>query len=209
MIAGGTTTAPARSTLLGVRLLPAPAGEPQTIHLADGSVLVPLARVGRDGTTQPLTGGGAAAAPVAPVPAPAPVPASAPVAAPAPVSAAVPPAAGFEPKGFLYNDRYFRKFHAAGGIDVSDVRRVEERATRATFAYLLEEEPNVDDFGVTGVRMRRADPVGDSDLLRINPRAHWVVDVDGVQGDRVLRSIPSVVNSDGAVFVDPRIRGGS
>lgn len=192
--------------LLGERLLPAPAGEPQTIHLNDGSMLVPVARVDASGSRTPLTGGpGSAqlqysAAPSAPA-------ATAPAVVPN-VSAGGANATGFEPLGFLYNDRYFKKFHDAGGLDLANDAKVKERAVRSTFAYLLEEEPNVDDFGVTGVNVRRPDPAADADLLRINPRAHYVIDVLGVQGNGVQRSIPSVMNSDGAVFVDPRIGRG-
>lgn len=193
---GGPVPAPAQPTLLGVKMLPAPHGQPQTIHLADGSMLVPLARVRADGTRVPLSVGGTMPAP--PMPAAAAAPA-------APVAGG---GAAFEPRGFLYDDRYFRKFHDAGGIDVEDMEKVEERTIRSTFAYLLEEEPEVDDFGVTNVRMRRAHPHADVDLFTINPRAHWIVDVEGVQGDGRKRSIPSVVNRDGAVFVDPRVRNG-
>ena len=219
---GGPVAAPSQPVLLGERLLPAPAGEPQTLHLSDGSMLVPIARVDASGSRVPLsggpaslplrtatlaptvtavagiasavTGGGAAASPAAPAATPT-----------VPVAGAE---QAFEPLGFLYNDRYFKKFHDAGGIDLGDSKAVQERAVRSTFAYLLEEEPNVDDFGVTGVSVRRADPAADADLLRVNPRAHYVIDVHGVQGDGTQRSIPSVMNSDGAVFVDPRINRG-
>ncbi len=207
---GGPIAAPSQPVLLGERLLPAPAGEPQTLHLNDGSMLVPVARVDASGNRTPLSGGpgsvplnySAAAVTAAPAAAPA---AAAAAPAAAPVSGG---GSGFEPLGFLYNDRYFKKFHDAGGIDLNDDGAVKERSVRSTFAYLLEEEPNVDDFGVTGVSYRKADPVADADLYRINPRAHWIIDVHGVQGDGVVRSIPSVMNSDGAVFVDPRVGRG-
>lgn len=198
---GGPIAAPSQPVLLGERLLPAPVGEPQTIHLNDGSMLVPVARVDASGARTPLTGG-PGSAPLSYAAAPA-VAAAAPAAAPV-----VGGGSGFEPLGFLYNDRYFKKFHDAGGIDLNDDKAVKERSVRSTFAYLLEEEPNVDDFGVTGVSYRKADPVADADLLKIDPRAHWIIDVNGVQGDGVARSIPSVMNSDGAVFVDPRIGRG-
>jgi hypothetical protein len=256
----GPISAPKLPTLLGERLLPAPTGEPQTLHLNDGSMLVPIAWIDAWGARMPLAGGpGSArlstttrpappapvepapvepaivepapvepapvepapveAAPVEPVPVFASTPTPAAPAAPAaegapavPIATEVPTtgggAADFEPVGFLYNDRYFRKFHDAGGIDVNDQRAVEERVVRSTFAYLLEEEPDVDDFGVTSVHLRKVDPQADSDLLRINPRALYHADVAGIQGDGVTRSIPSVVNSDGAVFVDPRIHRG-
>lgn len=197
---GGPIAAPSQPVLLGERLLPAPAGEPQTIHLNDGSMLVPVARVDGTGNRTALSGG----------PGSTPLSYSAAPAAPA-TPAAAPVAGGggaFEPLGFLYDDRYFKKFHDAGGIDLNDDSAVKERSVRSTFAYLLEEEPNVDDFGVTGVSYRKADPVADADLFKINPRAHWIIDVNGVQGDGVGRSIPSVMNSDGAMFVDPRITRG-
>jgi hypothetical protein len=223
---GGPVAAPSQPALLGERLLPAPIGEPQTIHLPDGSMLVPIARVDASGNRIPLTGG-AGSAPLmggggnAAVETPAQQAArtsgitgggvlrAAPGTAVSAAGAAV-PAAGdvFEPLGFLYNDKYFKKFHDAGGINVDDRAKVEERAIRSTFAYLLEEEPDVDDFGVTGVTIRAADPATDSDLLNVNPRSHLLVDVHGVQGNGVRRTIPSVMNRDGAVFVDPRIGRG-
>ncbi len=206
---GGPIAAPTQPVLLGERLLPAPVGQPQTIHLNDGSMLVPVARVDASGSRTPLAGGPGSAPLATAVAAAAGPAAAAPVAVPVTAPAAAPVAgggaAGFEPLGFLYNDRYFKKFHDAGGISLDDSKAVQERVVKSTFAYLLEEEPNVDDFGVTGVNVRRADPVADADLFKINPRAHYIVDVNGVQGNGVARSIPSVMNADGAVFVDPRI----
>lgn len=199
--------------LLGEKLLPAPVGEPQTLHLPDGSMLVPVARVDAAGNRTPLTGG-AGSAPLRSAATAAPAAASAAEDAPAaiaPATAATPVSGGgdaaFEPHGFLYNDRYFAKFHDAGGIDLADSAAVEERAVKSTFAYLLKEEPEVDDFGVTDVKVRPADATADADLLHINPRAHFVIDVNGVTGTGRHKSIPSVMNRDGAVFVDPRIRG--
>jgi len=146
----------------------------------------------------PPVAGETPTAPIAPPP-----PATEPVAAPVTAPPARPP---FEPKAFLYDDRFFKKFHAAGGIDVKDMNKVEDRIIRATFAYILAEEPDVDDLGITEVRIRLVDPIANADLLRVNPRALYIVDVIGVQGDGTERTIPSVFNSDGAVFVDPRIR---
>lgn len=182
---GGGAPRPAATSqgLVGMHLLQAPSGAaPGPIQLGDGSVLVPLARVER-GIAVPLAPGSPA------------------VAAAAPPTIATP----FEPKGFLYDDRYFAKFHDAAPIDLADRDSVERRAAKATMSYLVEEEPGVDDFGVTAITMRRADPIADRDLLTIDPRAHWIIDVAGVRGDGTPKSIPSIMNSDGAVFVDPRI----
>jgi hypothetical protein len=72
-------------------------------------------------------------------------------------------------------------------------------------SYLVEEEPDVDDFGVSNIELRRVDPAADRDLLTVNPHASYVADVSGVTGDGTAKSVPSVINDDGAVFVDPRI----
>ena len=206
---GGPVAAPTQPALLGERLLPAPVGEPQTIHLSDGSMLVPIARVDASGNRIPLSGG----------------PGSAPLtgggntaatqtaggtlhaAEGAPVSADGVAHADddFEPLGFLYNDNYYKRYFDGGGIDTNDRGQVEERAVESTILYLHDKEPNVDDFGVTGIGLRRADAVTDKDLLEINPRAQWIIDVHGVQGDGKERTIPTVMNRDGATFTDPRI----
>jgi len=207
---GGPVAAPTQPTLLGVVALTPPKGEaPKTITLPDGSLLVPLGPVGSPAANAASVslapkvaaahGGGAAAA-VAPT-----------AASTSSHTAATggglitPTASGFEPKGFLYNDRYFAKFHAAGGIDLADKNAVERRMAKSTMAYLLEEEPEVDDFGITGIDVRRADPAADRDLLTVNPRSHYVADVKGVDGNGRGKSIPLVMNGDGAVFVDPRV----
>lgn len=214
---GGPVAAPTNPTLLGEQLLPAPVGEPQTLHLPDGSILVPIARVDASGNriplaggagSAPLTGGGANAAP-APVPAPAPAVGGAlHVAEGAQVTADGAAVADndFEPLGFLYNDNYYKRYFDGGGIDVNNRSQVEERATESTFLYLHDKEPEVDDFGITGVAVRPVDPAADGDLLRINPRAKYVIAVHGVQGNGVQRSIPTVMNADGATFTDPLIR---
>jgi len=110
----------------------------------------------------------------------------------------------FEPKGFLYNDRYFAKFHDAKAIDLADTSAIERRVAKATMAYLLEELPDVDDFGIQSISMRPVDPVADRDLLHVNPRAHYIVEVHGVDGMGAPMDIPVVFNRDGAVFVDPK-----
>jgi hypothetical protein len=205
-IGGGPTPAPAQPTLLGVKLLPAPAGQPQTIHLADGSLLVPLARVQtvQGSAPQPARAATAPASASTSTPVPA-VAAAEPASTPAAPAAVAGGGGAFTPKGFLYNDRYFAKFHDASPIDFSDVEEVERRATKATMSYLVEEEPNVDDYGVTDVEIRQVDQVADRDLLTVNPHAKLVIDVHGVQGTGEAKSIPSVMNDDGSVFVDPRI----
>lgn len=206
---GGPVAASSNGALLGTHLLPAPAGQPQPIHLPDGSVLVPLAIVDGSGRQLPLTQGGALAPSNPTTSGGGPAPS---VAMNAPVVTA--PAGGartaaFEPKGFLYNDLYFAKFHDAKPIDLNDRDAVERRMAKSTMAYLLEEEPEVDDFGIREIRVRRADPARDQDLLTVNPRSHWVADVvgvDGTTGTPKDKVIPLVMNSDGAVFVDPRVR---
>lgn len=215
--------APAQPTLLGVVALTPPPGQPaKTITLPDGSTLVPLGPVGSASANAAQAslapqvasahGGGAAAAPTAagPVAAQPQAGQQAQAQAQAPTSATPSPtgggaAAGFEPKGFLYNDRYFAKFHAAGGIDLADKDAVERRMAKSTMSYLVEEEPDVDDFGITSIDVRRADSNADRDLLNVNPRSHYVADVKGVDGTGRGKSIPLVMNVDGAVFVDPRI----
>lgn len=213
---GGPIAALTNPTLLGERLLPAPLGEPQTLHLPDGSMLVPIARVDAAGSRIPLTGGAG----------------SAPLTGGGDVAAATAAAAAsggvlhaaegaqvtasgaavadddFEPLGFLYNDNYYKRYFDGGGIDVSDRGKVEERAVESTFLYLKDKEPAVDDFGITGVAVRTVDPHADRDLLTVNPRARYVIDVHGVQGNGTQRSIPTVMNGDGATFTDPLIKRG-
>ncbi|MCW2927222.1 MAG: hypothetical protein JWM86_1190 [Thermoleophilia bacterium] len=196
---GGPVAAPSQPTLLGVKLLPAPAGEPQTLHLPDGSMLVPLAKVDALGRQSALRGGQAA-------------PAAAPTAAARPIdlvptTGAARPAA-FEPKGFLFRGDYYKKFEDDTRIDLANIRQVEEKVTRGTLDHVKEDEPELHGFGVTNVTTRRVDPNTDRDLLNINPGAYYVVDVAGVAGTGQAKSIPSVVNADGSVFVDPRLKGG-
>jgi hypothetical protein len=189
-IGGGPTPAPAQPTLLGVTLLPAPAGQPQTIHLADGSMLVPLARVSHSSAAPAPS-----AISVAPAPAPAPAPAAV-------------PAADFTPKGFLYRGNYYKRFQDETAIDLANLDQVEDKVTRGTLDHVKEDEPGMNGFGVTNIATRRVDRTADADLLNVNPHAVYVVDVSGVSGTGDSRSIPSVVNDDGSVYVDPRIRTG-
>ncbi len=186
---GGPTAAPSQPALLGEKILPAPVGEPQTIHLADGSMLVPVARVDATGNRTPLTGG----------------PGSAPLQYNASMSTPAFAPAAHAPVALLYNDLYFKKYFDGGNFNANDSEKVKERAIESTFLYLLDKEPNVDDFGVNDVKVRRADPAADRDLLTIDPNAQWIIDVHGVQGDGTKRSIPSVMNADGATYTDPRI----
>lgn len=215
--AGGPIAAPTNPTLLGERLLPAPVGEPQTLHLPDGSMLVPIARVDASGAriplaggagSAPLTGGGAAAAPSAATAAASGGMLHAAEGAQVTAGGAAIADADFEPLGFLYNDNYYKRYFDGGGIDVGNRSQVEERATESTFLYLHDKEPAVDDFGITGIAVRDVDANADRDLLAINPRARYVIDVHGVQGNGVQRSIPTVMNGDGATFTDPRLKGG-
>lgn len=219
---GGPVAAPSQPALLGEMTLPAPTGEPQTIHLPDGSLLVPIARVDASGSRIPLAGGAGSApltggggvteAPAAQMS----VPTSA-----SGAGGSLHAAEGaqltadgraiadddFEPLGMLYNGDYYKRYFDGGGLDVNDRGALEERAVESTILYLRDKEPEVDDFGVTGIGMRPADPATDQDLLNVNPRAKWIVDVHGVQGDGTQRTIPTVINEDGATFTDPRIRG--
>lgn len=208
---GGPVPAPAQPTLLGVKLLPAPAGAPQTIHLADGSMLVPLAKVGADGAMRPLHGGGAAAAPAAAGAAAASRATPASPATPASTSPATSTAPGggshFEP-GFMFRGDYYRKFLDRTAIDMANLDQVKEKVVRGTIDKVMTDEPELNGFGVTEVRTRHVDRVADRDLLTINPDATYVVDVSGVGGNGEARSIPSVVDADGDVFVDPRLRNG-
>jgi hypothetical protein len=200
---GGPVPAPTQPALLGEHLLPAPVGEPQTIHLPDGSTLVPVARVDAYGNRVPLTGGAGSAPMVGG--------GTAHVAEGAVVSAdGRIDAAGreFEPLSFLYNGNYYKQYFEDGGINVADRGQVEERASESTYMYLLDKEPAVDDFGITGIATRRVDPARDQDLLNVNPNAYWIIEVSGVQGNGVQRMIPTVMNEDGATFTDPRLSKG-
>lgn len=200
---GGPVAAPTQPTLLGTKLLPAPAGEPQTIHMPDGTMLVPLARVDAAGRQTALNtpAASAAAANVTPV-------ATRPVTVTPTAAAPVTAGAGFEPKGFLFRGNYYKKFEDNTKIDLANLRQVEEKVTRGTLDHVKEDEPELNGFGVTNVSTRRVDRVADADLLNINPNAVYVVDVAGVAGTGQAKSIPSVVNADGSVFVDPKIRNG-
>ncbi|MCB0878431.1 MAG: hypothetical protein KDC46_05565 [Thermoleophilia bacterium] len=213
---GGPVAAPANQAYLGEQTLPAPVGQPQTLHLPDGSMLVPIARVDASGNrtplaggagSAPLTGGGADAAAAAQTPA---AGGALHAAEGAQVTAGGQAIADddFEPMGFLYNGDYYKRYFEDGGIDVNDRTAVEERSIESTFKYLKDREPEVDDFGITGVGVRRVDPSRDGDLLHVNPRALYVVDVHGVQGNGHQRSIPTVMNQDGTTFTDPRLRIG-
>jgi hypothetical protein len=204
---GGPVAAPTQPVLLGERLLPAPAGEPQTIHLNDGSMLVPVARVDASGNRVPLAGGpGSARLATAPAAAaPAAAPAIAPAAA-APAAAQATGGGAAAPIALLYNDLYFKQYFSGGnGFDSNNPEKVRERAIESTILYLHDKEPNVDDFGITAVDTRPVDAGADADLLKIDPNAKFVIDVKGVQGDGVARSIPSVMNHDGTTYTDPRI----
>jgi hypothetical protein len=214
----GPVTAPANQAYLGEQTLPAPVGQPQTIHLPDGSMLVPVARVDSSGHrvplsggagSAPLTGGGAKASEVASAHGGGgTMHAAEGTTVNGEGHAVQASGAKFEPLGFLYNDNYYKRYFDGGGIDVSSREKVEERAVESTFAYLKDREPDVDDFGVTGVQLRSVDPSADRDLLNVNPRAKFVIDVHGVQGNGSHRSIPTVMNEDGATFTDPRIGRG-
>jgi hypothetical protein len=209
---------------LGEQLLPAPVGEPQTIHLPDGSMLVPIARVDSTGHRTPLAGGAGSARLSAPATtgggAAAPAPTPAPrggggggmlhAAEGAHITAdGIAEADGdFEPIGMLYNSNYYKRYFDGGGIDMNNRSKVEERATESTLMYLLDKEPNVDDFGISGIAVRNVDSSADADLLKVNPRARFVIDVHGIQGDGTKRSIPTVMNTDGATFTDPRFGRG-
>jgi hypothetical protein len=186
---GGPTPAPAQPTLLGVTLLPAPAGQPQTIHLADGSMLVPLARVSHSSAS------------------PAPVAISSPAPA-APVAPAPGAASGFTPQGFLFRGNYYRRFQDETAINLANLDEVQEKVTRGTLDHVKEDQPEDNGFGVQDIQTRRVDPATDADLLNVNPHAVYVVNVSGVTGNGEAQSIPSVVNDDGSVYVDPRLKSG-
>ena len=207
-------------TVLGTELLPAPAGQPQPIHLADGSMLVPIATVDESGRQLPLTANGALA--------PAPAPAA--EATPAPAQALLPAIAGASvgadsapiadarsapdlnaaptgnERGFMYNDNYYKKYkeaRPAGTFDFNDSAKLEERVIEATL--LKTQDMQIADFGVTRMTMRKADPARDADLFNVNPNAYIIVDLWGKDGSGQEHYLPSVVDRDAGVFVDPRI----
>lgn len=112
----------------------------------------------------------------------------------------------FEPLAFVWNQKFYNKVASATDIDISDESAVRTRALKSTMQQVLD-DGEYDDFAVREIRLRRVDPTADADLLNVNPRAHWIAEADGVDGTGTAHTIPSVVNRDGAVFVDPRIRG--
>ncbi len=209
---GGPIAAPTQPVLLGERLLPAPAGQPQTIHLNDGSMLVPVARVDASGNRTPLAGGPGsaplsysanAAAPAAAAPATAVRAATGTV----PVSGAG-AAAAFEPLGFLYRGEYYKKFQDTTKIDVSNTEQVKDKVTRGTLDHVKHDEPDYQGFGITSITTHAVDRVAHSDQPTVDPNAALYVEVTGVTGTGEVKMIPSVVEHDGDVFVDPRIRNG-
>jgi hypothetical protein len=116
--------------------------------------------------------------------------------------------AGFEPKGFLYKGNYYKKFMDNTAIDIANLDQVHEKVTRGTLGHVRDEEPTWQGFGITDIRSRRVDPNADRDLLNVDPGATYYVEVSGVTGTGEQKMIPSVVEADGDVFVDPRISGG-
>jgi hypothetical protein len=197
-------------------ILPAPVGEPQTINLPDGSMLVPIARVDASGNrtplaggagSAPLTGGGGGASDGGVVHA---------AEGTAVTASGDVQAAGrkFEPHALMYNDNYYKKYIDGdtntnfGRFNIEDREQVEERAIESTLMYLKDKEPDVDDFGITGVNVRRVNQGADRDLLNVNPDAHWIVTVHGTQGDGTARKIPTVMNADGTTYTDPPLRRG-
>ena len=204
---GGPVPAPAQPTLLGTKLLPAPAGKPETIHLPDGSMLVPLAKVSSDGSMSALPGGGPATPATAATPAAPATRTAATPAAPASPASSTAPGGGshFEP-GFLFRGNYYKKFLDRTAIDLANLDQVKEKVIRGTLDKIMTDEPETNGFGVTDVKTRAVDPVADRDLLVVDPDAKLIVDVSGVGGNGVAKSIPSVVDADGDVFVDPFIR---
>jgi hypothetical protein len=189
--------------LLGERLLPAPAGQPQTIHLNDGSILVPVARVDASGTRTPLVGGpgsahlnySAAAPAVAAAPA-------------APAATVVGGGAGSESLGFLFRGDYYKKFEDSTKIDLGNSEQVNDKVTRGTLDHVKNDEPELLGFGVTKISSRAVDQVADRDLLNVDPNAAIYVEVTGVTGTGEVKMIPSVVEHDGDVYVDPRLKNG-
>jgi hypothetical protein len=205
---GGPVPAPAQPTLLGVKLLPAPAGKPETIHLNDGSLLVPLAKVDARGTIHALDDSSARAATAA-LPATPASPTTGTAARPAtPATPSTFEPGGFEPKGFLYKGNYYKKFQDSTAIDIANLGDVQEKVTRGTLGHVRDEEQGWNGFGVTDVKTRRVDPNADRDLLNVDPNAAYYVEVTGVTGTGEQKMIPSVVETDGDVFVDPRISSG-
>ncbi len=189
---GGPVAAPTNQAYLGEITLPAPAGEPQALQLPDGSILVPVARVDAAGNRVALTGGAG----------------SAQLATSTSGGGSASASASSDPVSFLLDGVYYKQYFPGGGIDTSNVASIRERAIESTYKYLLDREPGVDDFGTTDVSVREVDATADRDLLAVNPGARYVIDVHGVQSDGVRRSIPSVMNHDGATYTDPRLSKG-
>jgi hypothetical protein len=204
---GGPIAAPIQPVLLGERLLPAPIGQPQTIHLNDGSMLVPVARVDASGARTPLTGGPGSAPLNYAVNAAAAAPTAATPAAPAAVPATT-VAGGSEPLGFLYRGDYYKKFKDSTVIDITNAEQVQDKVTRGTLDHVKNDEPDWQGFGVTKITTRAVDPNADRDLLNVDPNAAIYVEVHGIAGTGEAKMIPSVVERDGDVFVDPRLSKG-
>lgn len=112
----------------------------------------------------------------------------------------------FEPLAFVWNHQFYNKVASANDMDVTNEPAVTTRTLHSVMQQVLDDH-EYDDFAVQQIQLRRVDPVRDADLVHVNPRAHWIADAIGVDGTGTSHTIPSVVNSDGAVFVDPRIRG--
>lgn len=109
------------------------------------------------------------------------------------------------PSAFIWNSHYYKAVAPVkDGFDDFNKKAVSDRAVLSALKFMQDDE-KVDDFGVTGFKMRAVSVARDADLLNVNPGARWVVDVSGTLGDGSTKSLPVVVNTDGRTYVDPRI----
>lgn len=181
---GNGPVKPKGTVKTGTLLLPAPEGKPKRVHLPDGSVLVPLKRFDLDG-----------------------MPAASPGAGPKATTGGG-DRPDSEPDMLLYNGNFYKEFiEELTPEELSDMPTVKDRLVRSTLIYLREERPEVKDFAIRDVKVRRVDPVADRDLLAVSPRTRMVAHVRGATADGTELTLPSLLNDDGSLLTDPRLTG--
>lgn len=205
----------AGSTFQGVQVLTPPDGAPKAIVLPDGSTLVPLGRVLPGGGMEPLNDAEVGAALQGVPPGALAAIAGGGAGRPAVTEDLAPghtiksnaaPLGNFSPQSFVYNNILFEKFGPADDIDAQNQAAAEKKAGAATLSYIITEEKRKN-FAVTKTNTRRVDPTIDADLIKVNPNAVWVMDVEGVEDTGRQRTIPVVMNANGQAYVDPRTYG--
>lgn len=231
IIGGGTK--PASTVAVGAMTdAPPPfagddAGSSVDVHGEAASPAPPLPSPPRAGSTvaaaapsimEPVTGAALLAAPPAPKVEAFPVVAadtiaqaasaeevaSATPAAPA-AQAASTSSASFVPIAFLWNDEYYTRMADAPSFDTGNIDLVMQRFVTSSLVHLRDAE-HEEDASITDVPWRRIDPERDGDLRAINPDALWYARVRARTGTGAEKVVPVVINTDGATFVDPRLK---